>query len=66
MAPEQLLRGETSVKSDIYSLGVVLYEIFVGKPMHENASIGELQRFHEDPTSGTQTLKSVDRRRARG
>jgi len=30
MAPEQL-RGQTSVASDLYSLGLVLYELFTGK-----------------------------------
>ena len=30
MAPEQLARGETTIQSDLYSLGLVLYELFTG------------------------------------
>ncbi len=46
MAPEQLMRGETSFHSDVYSLGLLLFEIFVGKPLHEGASLAELRRRH--------------------
>ncbi|MBX7222311.1 MAG: AAA-like domain-containing protein [Blastocatellia bacterium] len=51
MAPEQLERGETSAASDIYSLGVIVYEMVTGhRPFHsaaENkfAQIGELRRL---------------------
>ena len=32
MAPEQLARGETTIQSDLYSLGLILYEAFTGQP----------------------------------
>ena len=31
MAPEQLMRGEVSPRSDLYSLGLILFELFTGK-----------------------------------
>src|SRR5580693_4092489 len=35
MAPEQLAGREVSIQSDIYSLGLVLYEVFTGKRAFE-------------------------------
>lgn len=32
MAPEQLGKGQASVRSDIYSLGLVIYEVFTTRP----------------------------------
>ena len=47
MAPEQL-RGESATpKSDIYALGLVLYELFTGKRVYEAANLGELLRLQE-------------------
>ena len=47
MAPEQLLVGETSVQSDLYSLGLILYELFTGKSPLENRTAGELRRLYQ-------------------
>jgi serine/threonine-protein kinase len=48
MAPEQLARGETSIQSDLYALGLVLYEVFTGRRVREAGSIADLLRAHEE------------------
>jgi serine/threonine-protein kinase len=47
MAPEQLRGGGPSVRSDIYSLGLVLYEVFTGKRAFEAGSFHELSQLRE-------------------
>lgn len=44
MAPEQLAGKEVTERSDIYSLGLVLYEIFTGKRAFTAEDLGELLR----------------------
>ncbi len=48
MSPEQLAGKEVSVRSDIYALGIVLYELFTGKRVFEAKSLAELTRMHLD------------------
>jgi serine/threonine-protein kinase len=52
MAPEQLDGREVSAASDIFSLGLVLFELFTGKPAYRAQTIEDLQRQHRqtDPT----------------
>ena len=42
MSPEQLAGREVTEQSDIYSLGIILHEIYTGKPVWEAASMAEL------------------------
>jgi serine/threonine-protein kinase len=42
MAPEQLAGGEVTRRSDIYALGLVLYEMFTGQRALEGKNLAEL------------------------
>ena len=44
MAPEQLAGAAADPRSDIYSLGVLLFQLLSGRLPHEHASLGELLR----------------------
>jgi serine/threonine-protein kinase len=44
MAPEQLAAAEPTAASDLYALGVTLYELLAGRLPHEGRSMGELLR----------------------
>jgi serine/threonine-protein kinase len=46
MAPEQLHGREVTTKSDIYALGLVLYELFTGKRVFRASSVDELLELH--------------------
>ena len=61
MAPEQLAGREVTLKSDIYSLGVVLYELFTGKPAYKAGSAAELSTLHETtPTNPSTVVDGLD------
>jgi serine/threonine-protein kinase len=62
MAPEQLAGAEVTQKSDIYSLGLVLYEIFTGKRAYDAPTLAELNRVRETsaPASPTTLVKDLD------
>lgn len=61
MAPEQLAGREVTIKSDIYSLGLVLYEIFTGKRAFEAETLAGIVRTREKPPSTPSTwVKDLD------
>jgi len=63
MAPEQLEGREQTVKTDIYSLGLVLYELFASKKAFEARTIGELielRRNNTTPPSLRSLVKDLD------
>jgi len=62
MAPEQLEGKEVNVKSDIYSLGLVLYEIFTGKRAFSLESLPALVRARSEqaPSRPSTLVKDLD------
>ena len=62
MAPEQLAGKEVTTKSDVYALGLILYEIFTGKRAFESNSAAELLRLEEQssPTRPSTLVKDLD------
>jgi predicted Ser/Thr protein kinase len=57
MAPEQLIGGQVTEKSDIYSLGLIIYEVFTGKPAYDAESKDELLRLRvSSPPAAPSTL----------
>ena len=62
MAPEQLAGDEVTQKTDIYSLGLVLYEIFTGKRAFEATTLAEMMRVRDKggPTHPSHIVKDID------
>lgn len=50
MAPEQLAGREVTPRSDIYSLGLIIYEILTGKRAFEAATLPEMIKLREHGT----------------
>ena len=62
MAPEQLAGKEVTVRSDVYALGLVLYEIFTGRRPYEANSLAELvaARTHATPVTLSSLVRDID------
>src|SRR5205807_7430814 len=63
MAPEQLDGRTFTVRSDIYALGLVLYELFTGRKAFEASTLNELiklRRSDATPTTPTSIVKDLD------
>jgi predicted Ser/Thr protein kinase len=60
MAPEQL-RGEVTARSDIYALGLVLYEIFTGRRAFDSRTLAALRdRGETTPQSPSSHVRDLD------
>lgn len=53
MSPEQIAGTEVTVRSDIYSLGLVLYELFTGKAAFVGKTMADLSRQHLETMPST-------------
>src|SRR5204862_2159973 len=63
MSPEQLAGEELTIKSDIYSLGLVLYEVFTGKKGFDAPTLGkllDLRRSHSTVTTPSSLVQDLD------
>jgi serine/threonine-protein kinase len=62
MAPEQLVGKEVTLRSDVYALGLVLYELFTGKRPFRADTPAELARLQQEstPTTPSDFVEGLD------
>ena len=53
MSPEQIAGREVTLRSDIYSLGLLLYELFTGKAAFSAPTLAELSRMQQETMPST-------------
>lgn len=56
MAPEVLRGQRATVQSDLFSLGLILYEVFTGKPVYRPTTISQLEALHDLPLPSPVTI----------
>jgi serine/threonine protein kinase len=63
MAPEQLTGAEVSSQSDLYAVGLILFEMFTGKMPFEADTVAEITRLRQENrvTSPTTLTKDLDK-----
>ncbi len=62
MAPEQIASGEVSVATDVYALGLVLYEMFTGQRAFAEEDRRELMARggHDEPSRPSSHVEGLD------
>ncbi|HUO07038.1 MAG TPA: serine/threonine-protein kinase [Phycisphaerae bacterium] len=62
MSPEQLSGRGVTVRSDIYSVGLVLYEMFTGRRAFRGETLRDYQKLHssEEPTPPSEIIDDID------
>jgi len=61
MAPEQIAGGKLSPQTDLYAVGLLLFELLSGTPVHSTASFAERQQ-HPPPPLPASVRAAVDPR----
>lgn len=62
MSPEQLTGKEYTVRSEVYTLGLLLYELFTGKRAFQAGEFAEYVRLHTEvrPTAPSRVIAHMD------
>jgi len=62
MAPELFNGGRPTMQSDIYALGLLLYEVFTGKRAFDVPNVAEFHRRQSetDPTPPSNLVRNLD------